>query len=177
MGPTSYDCASVSAAGAGAYMNTQSVAAAPSTTVSTGGVDPTTASASSGFDPLSGVASSSLTGSAAAVQSQVDTLLASFGSEVAGNQFLRMIIALLILNALLGKQDDEHTSKASQLAGLAGGLNSLGRSADYAMFSETNVIQIQHQSTLVYTDQALQSAGGGEATGGGSTGPRLDVNA
>ncbi len=119
----------------------------------------------------------SLSQSAISVQTQVDDLLASFGPELAGDQQLRMIIALLILQALLGRDEDNTSHKATELAGLAANLDSFGRPSQIALFSETNIVQIQHQSTLVYSDQAIQTTTEGELGGGGASGSRLDVKA
>lgn len=109
------------------------------------------------------------------VQSKVDALLQSIEPALGSDQQLRMIIALLILNALMGR-NDEQSSRAAELSSLASGLDAMGsRRSDYALFSATNIIQIQHQSTLVYTDQAVQSVG--DETGGGAAvdAPRLDI--
>lgn len=119
-----------------------------------------------------------LTVTASTVQSRVDSFLASFGEALPSDQQLRMIIALLILQALLGKEDDQPMSKAAELAGIAVGLEILGRRPDPAIISATNIIQIQHQSTLVYTEQAVQTLteAGGQTGGQDPTGARLDVS-
>jgi hypothetical protein len=113
----------------------------------------------------------------ATVQSRVDAFLASFDESLPSDQQLRMVIALLILQALLGKEDDQPMSKAAELAGLAVGLEILGRRPDPVIISATNIIQIQHQSTLVYTEQAVQTLSETSAETGGqhNTGARLDV--
>lgn len=118
---------------------------------------------------------SSLSQTAISAQSQVDDLLASFGSELAGDQQLRMMIALLILQALLGRDEDNMAHKATELAGMAANLDSFGRPTQIALFSETNIVQIQHQSTLVYSDQAIHTITKGELGSDGSPGSRLDV--
>lgn len=118
---------------------------------------------------------SSLAQTAISVQSKVDMLLQSIEPSLGADQQLRMIIALLILNALLGR-NDERSGGGAELAGLASGLDTLGsRRTECAMFSATNIIQIQHQSTLVYTEQAVHSIGDEAGGGGSSDAPRLDV--
>jgi len=133
---------------------------------------------------VSAAAPATLSTTAVMVQAKVDSFLASFGQEIGSDQQLRMIIALLILNALLGRDQDQPTNRASELAGitsglagLASGLDGLGRRSEIAMFSATNIIQIQHQSTLVYSDQAIQTltGSGGQSAGQDSSGMRLDV--
>lgn len=122
--------------------------------------------------------SSSLVMTAVSVQAQVDGFLQSFGSELAGDQQLRMVIALLILQALMRQQRDEGDVQGGEMAVLNAAAEALGRRPSYTVFSETNIIQMQHQSTLLITDQAVQTLDG-SASGGGqvSTGENLDVNA
>ena len=114
--------------------------------------------------------------SALAVRTNVDTLLASFTSEMSGEQQLRMIIALLILNALLGGDEKGTSSKAGELAGLASAIGQFGQREGFALFSATNIIQIQHQSTLVMTNQAVQTLGEANLGDQGASGSRLDVS-
>lgn len=115
---------------------------------------------------------------ALSIHTQADALVASFGSKAQGDQSLRMIIALLILEALLGKDGGKGSSKASEMGGLAAGFAGFTQRTDLALFSSTNIVQLQHQSTQVYTDQAVQtSAGSSDAGGAGAAGTHLDVTA
>ncbi len=122
-------------------------------------------------------ASGGLATAATSVQSRVDTFLASFGDELAGDQQLRMIIGLLILSALLGKEGDQPMSKAAEMGGLLSDLGSLTQRNQVAVFSATNIIQMQQQSTLVYSDQAVQATTEGQPSGQAGGGTRLDVTA
>ena len=45
------------------------------------------------------------------VQSRVDEFLMTFGSEIASDQHLRMMIGLMILNALLGNNEEEQRNR------------------------------------------------------------------
>jgi len=109
-------------------------------------------------DPVGGAALAGVSGETiSVVNSRVDTMLASFGGEMAADQQLRMIIALLILNALLGGGDSQPSQASDRSIELMAGLEALGRRSDVAQFSATNIIQIRHQSTLVYTEQAVQT--------------------
>lgn len=120
---------------------------------------------------------SGLAATASQVQAGVDALLTSIDGELAGDQQLRMMIAMLILQALLGKDDDQPANKAAELAGLAAGLNAFGHRTNVAMFSSTNIIQMQHQSTLLFTDQAIQTLTHDETGSGQSMGTELDLSA
>lgn len=162
MGPTTVD--TVSTAGASAPTAFQVT-------------NPTMGSAPAPASYAGSIASpSTLTSTAVMIQTQVNSLLASFPSEMNGEQMLRMIIALLILQALLGKQDGQPMSQMAQLGGLAGGLDAFGRRSEFVLFSSTNIVQIQHQSTLVYTPQAVQTITEGEPGGQDAPGSRLDVS-
>jgi len=89
------------------------------------------------------------------------------------NQMLRMIIALMIMEALLAQDG------GSQQAGGVG-LFAGGSQQSDAMFlsiqSETNTIQIQEQSSTLATSQGIQSLGlpDGQTEPGGS---QLDMQA
>ena len=122
-----------------------------------------------------GMSASSITTTALNVQASVDALLESLGEGLASDQQLRMIIALLILNALLGKDQDQPTNKSAELAGLLTGSGLFGGRSRLAIFSATNIIQIQHQSTLVYTDQAVQTIAGDAPGGQDPRGSQLDT--
>ena len=165
MGPVSLNTAAL------AYFNTYP-------TVEPGRERPVAAPPSAGAPAASEAGISQLTVTASMVHSRVETFLASFDEALPSDQQLRMMIALLILQALLGKEDDQPMSKAAELAGIAVGLEVLGRRPDPAIISATNIIQIQHQSTLVYTEQAVQTLteSGGHSGGQDATGARLDVS-
>lgn len=112
-----------------------------------------------------------------AVHSRVDSMLSSLGLDSQTNDVLRMIIGLLILEALLardggsqqaggaGLQDFGSALRASAFAPLLGGYH-----------SETNLVQISHQSTTVSTSWAVQSTGL-SGDGSDSSGAHLDTQA
>lgn len=164
MGPISLDAVSGNAYGSTASIGMIGGQSSPRAALATGAADQV-------------ASTSSITSMASMVQYRVDELLSSFGSQMSGDQQLRMIIALLILNALLGKDKDQPTNKAAELAGLAAGLDGMGRRSEVALFSATHIIQIQHQSTLVYTDQAVQTISGDQPAGQDPRGSSLDVTA
>ncbi len=118
---------------------------------------------------------SGISDTAIQVQTQVDTLLASFGPEMAADQQLRMILAMIILEALLSRGEDASQSRAAELGGLVAGLNTMGRQGQFTLFSATNVVQIQQQSTLVQSSYAVQTSTEGQSAGAGASGQNLDV--
>lgn len=101
----------------------------------------------------SNMTSMSSTTSVTMINTQVDTMLASLGGGLQDNQLLKMVIALMILQALLA------TDGGSQQAAIDGLLNVLGAVAGrgsqaVSLQTATNVFQIQQQSTILMTGQA-----------------------
>ncbi len=107
------------------------------------------------------------------VHSQVDSLLNSVGLDLSDNQVLRMIIAMLIMEALLAQ--DGGNQQAGGI-GLFAGLDQRSEASYLSIQSETSSIQIQQQSSSLATPQAIQSLGlpGGQTEPGGS---QLDMQA
>jgi hypothetical protein len=114
------------------------------------------------------------------VQEQVGSMLESISPEMAqNNQYLKLLIAALILNALLN--GDESASQSGQgsmkaLEELAGGKNN---SFYLAIETSTNTVQIQQMSSRLETAQAVQSisqyqSGEGQ-TGEAQSGGKMDV--
>ena len=110
--------------------------------------------------PASGSASSvSMVSSVntTAIYAQVDQMLAAVGGGVQDNQLLRMIIGLLILQVLMGADGGNQQTGAGALLGMLG-LAGAGREAQVAtLHSATNVVQVEQQSTLLTTSQAVLS--------------------
>jgi hypothetical protein len=96
--------------------------------------------------------------------------------DIGNNQLLRMMLALLILEALLAQ--DGGGQQAGAGAGSLSGNGSRGSmlASMMSVQSETSIVQIQHQSTTLATSHAVQSLG---ATSGDpqSDGSQLDVRA
>lgn len=123
---------------------------------------------------------SSSTSQTSIVQEQVGALLESISPELAqNNQYLKLLIAALILNALLN--GDESASQSgggamSALETLAGGKNN---SFYLAIETSTNTVQIQQMSTRLDTAQGVQSLSQYQSTGGQSgeaqSGRNMDV--
>ena len=95
----------------------------------------------------------SSTTSVTMINTQVDAMLESLGGGLQDNQLLKMVIALMILQALLAKDG------GSQQAAIEGLLNVLGvvagrGSQAVSLQSATNVVQIQQQSTVLLTSHA-----------------------
>jgi hypothetical protein len=110
----------------------------------------------------------------AMVHAQVDSMLNSVGLDIGDNQVLRMIIALMIMEALLAQ--DGGNQQAGGL-GLFAGMDQQRADASYlSIQSETSTIQIQQQSSSLVTSQGIQALGlpGGQSEAGGS---QLDLQA
>ena len=122
--------------------------------------------------------SSSTTTSAMFIDARVGEFLSSLGGELQTDQQLRMMIGLLILQALLSGDRKDGDVQGGELltASLMAGL--LGGQQDPGIISETNIVQIQQQSTLVMTDHAVQTLASDASNIGGenSAGSRLDVS-
>ena len=88
------------------------------------------------------------------VYSQVDAMLSNVGGGTQDNQLLRMVIALMIMQALLAEDGGSQQSGANALMDLLGLSGGSGQSGMIGLHSATNVIQIQQQSTVLMTGQA-----------------------
>lgn len=109
------------------------------------------------------------------VHTEVDAMLQAIGGGVQDNQLLRMVIALMILQALLAQDG------GSQQAAIDGLLDVLRtgtgqRTAAMSMHSATNMVQIQQQSTVLMTGQAALATTGAEGDPSGP-GERMDLSA
>jgi len=110
------------------------------------------------------------------VNSQVDAMLGAIGGGVQDNKLLRMMIALLILQALLTNDSEQQQGAVASLLDSLGQADGGRRGGTIGLQSATSVVQIQQQSTVLATDQAVVSLTG---TGGesGGTGEGLDLTA
>ncbi len=129
---------------------------------------------------MQSVSITSTTSQTSMVHEQVGSMLESIDPGMAqNNQYLKLLIAALILNALLN--GDESASQSGQgsmkaLEYLAGGKNN---SFYLAIETSTNTVQIQQMSSRVETAQAVQSisqyqSGDGQ-TGEAQSGGKMDV--
>jgi len=109
------------------------------------------------------------------VSTQVDAMLASIGGGVENNQFLRVLLALLIMQALLGG-DGLQKSSASAVMDLLGQAGGNRQASLLTLHSATNIIQIEHASTILTTSQAATTP---TATEGDPdrTGGQIDLSA
>jgi hypothetical protein len=143
---------------------------------------------------LSSASSSSYTSfdTTVAIHQQVDTFLSSIAEGLGENQYLKLLIAALIMQVLLGHDGAvQQTGQAGlkALESLAGGQQN---SLYLAIESSTNTVQIQHQSSrlevsgavqsLSASDQALTQAAGqsvnasaSEYAGGNQAGGQMDI--
>ncbi len=97
------------------------------------------------------------------VQEQVGSMLESIDPSMAqGNQYLKLLIAALIMNALLNGEESAGQQTGGQngqgamraLEDLAGGKNN---SFFLSIETSTNTVQIEQMSTRLETTQAAQS--------------------
>lgn len=130
--------------------------------------------AQAGIQTGSAMSITSTSTSISMVHSQVDTMLGNVGIDLENNQVLRMIIALMILQALLAQ--DGGNQQAGGVGLLAGTGQRSGSMAGFlSIQSETNVVQLQQQSTALSSTQGIQSIGLG-AGEGNANGSRLDTS-
>lgn len=141
-----------------------------------------TATGSRSPSPINGINfTSSLRTSAGTLQSPAqaigsmlkDDLMSS--ARMTADQTLRMIIALLILQMLLNRETGDSDSQQNKMNALAAGLDALGQRNPPVQFSSTHIVQMQFQSTLVYTElsSAISTNMGGEFAADQT--PTLDV--
>ncbi len=126
------------------------------------------------------ISMSSTTTRTTMVQEQVGAMLESISPEMAqNNQYLKLLIAALILNALLN--GDESASQSGQgtmqaLEDLAGGKNN---SFYLAIETSTNTVQIQQMSSRLDSAQAVQSISQYQSnsgqTGEAQSGDQMDI--
>lgn len=106
---------------------------------------------------------------------QIDQMVRQFLGDVGGgldtNQSLRLLIALLILNALLAADGGSQQQPSLDLLGT-------GRSnrMSFDIQSATSIVQVSHFSSTLMSSQAIQSLS--QSPGGeDGTGARLDLSA
>lgn len=99
------------------------------------------------------------------VNQQVDMMLANIGQGMQDQQTLRLIIALMILQQLMGDEQNGGGGSAADLLGQMGGNgsngngNGNGNGASIAgLSSQTTMMQIHHEQTLAYNHQSAQAA-------------------
>jgi phospholipase/lecithinase/hemolysin len=109
--------------------------------------------------------------SSTTVSQQVEAFLGSVDPALANNAYLKLLIAALIMQVLLGEDGGAQKSSAGLqgLEALAGGRNN---SLFVAMETSTNTVQIAQQSTRLDVTSAVQSM---SETGGEDTGAQMDV--
>jgi hypothetical protein len=94
------------------------------------------------------------------VQSQVNSMMSSIGGGLENNQMLKMVIGLMIMQALLsgkgggGGGGEQQQMAAGMLLGMLEGAGSNVQSQMFSMQSATNTVQIQNSSTVLETSQA-----------------------
>ena len=103
----------------------------------------------------SGAASST---QAAQTFNQVDTLLSNLTDKLAGSQFLKLALAMMLMENLDGCDDHKHRHLCEDL-GLVGALALSAALAGDRIESATQAAQAQHGASLAYTNQAVQATG------------------
>ncbi|MCB9866284.1 MAG: hypothetical protein H6816_06575 [Phycisphaerales bacterium] len=108
-----------------------------------------------------------------AITQQVDSFLSGIGSGLQNNAYLKLLIAALIMQVLLGEDGGAQQSGAGLqgLESLAGGRNS---ALHITIESSTNTVQMQQQSYRLDANTAVQSMSG-SANGADQPGQQMDV--
>lgn len=121
------------------------------------------AASSTAVASSSSASSMSATSSTSLVQSSVSMMLGSIDSGLAGNDLLKMAIAMLILQTMSGQQG-EGAAKPEDLLAMLGG----GKGGSSMMIMEASTTAI-HSEQTVSMSQAQQSyAGASMPSSGGS---------
>ena len=122
------------------------------------------------------VASTSSVTSLTTIQQQVGTMLNTVSPALDNNQYLKLLIAMLILNTLL----NENGSASQGGQGAMNALETLTGGRNNALFmaveTATNTVQVQQQSLRLDTIDAAQSAWQSSQTTDGS-GQKMDLSA
>lgn len=108
-----------------------------------------------------------------AVSQQVETFLAGISPMLGNNAYLKLLIAALIMQVLLGEDGGAQKSNAGLqgLESLAGGRNNV---LFVAIESSTNTVQLEHQSYRLDATSAVQSLTE-SADGSDQPGRQMDV--
>ncbi len=112
------------------------------------------------------------------ISQQVDGLLSSIDPALGNNQYLKLLIAALIMQFLLGEDGQGEQRDQSGLAALESfaGRNS---ALHISIESATNTVQLQQQSSRVDMAgavQTLSNASGSTAGDAGTTGQQMDIS-
>jgi len=112
--------------------------------------------------------------SGVAISQQVDAFLGSISPTLANNAYLKLLIAALIMQVLLGEDGGAQQSGAGSLAtleALAGGRNT---ALFISIESSTNTVQLTQQSSRLDLTSAVQSLTE-SANGAEQPGRQMDV--
>ena len=132
-------------------------------------------SGASGVLSAGGVSAQSTLSQITQVNSQVDAFLGSVGINLQNNQMVRMIIALLILELLMG-QDGQGGKQQSGSASALSQLSTAGDSSRLFMFhSTTSVYRSEYHASELSGGLAVQSSA--STAGDGAASGRLDMSA
>jgi len=122
------------------------------------------------------ITSSSSVTTAVLVQQQVDGMLSGIDPALANNDYLKLLIVAMILNALLGDDISLQQSAQNSLQALEGLTGGTQNTLYFMMETSTNTVQIQQSSQRLDTVQAVQllTQPGQAGTGQGN---QLDLSA
>ena len=105
----------------------------------------------------------------------MDEFLNALGADLQGNELLRMIIGLLILQLLLGA-DGESGGRADDRLGALAQLMSSGQSSRMLLIqSSTSVVQFDYAATELSVASGMQSSAGAQPDG--DPGEQIDLSA
>ena len=111
----------------------------------------------------------------ASVNTQVNTMLGAVDQSLASNDILKFLVAMLIMEALLGESEDNTLSQWLQMAiGMGMGGQSSG-SALMSMSMESSSVSIQSSATASMSQQISGQASYGEQPDQQTEGGSVDV--
>ncbi len=128
---------------------------------------------SAGVQTTNATATSSVT-NISMVNQQIGQALGNIDSRLASNEALKLLLAIIILNALLAEDGGTQQSGQAALKALEDFAGGRGNAMYITIETSTNTVQLQQQSIRLDSVEAAQSLWrGGEQNGG--SGQRIDM--
>ena len=153
----------------------QSIQAANTGSIASTNIASSSAEISSSTTSVSISSSSNVT--MATLTQQIGAFLESISSELVDNQYLKLLIAAMIMQALLGEDGGAQQTAQSGLKALEF-MASSSQTVQMSVQSSTSMVQMQQQSAAVYSSEAVQATSDtSESTGQQAAGGQMDISA
>ena len=153
----------------------QSIQAANTGSIASTNIASSSAEISSTTTSVSISSSSNMTMST--LTQQIGAFLESISPELVDNQYLKLLIAAMIMQALLGEDGGAQQTGQAGMQALEF-LSSSSQAVQMSVQSSTSVVQMQQQSAAVYSSNAVQAtADTSESAGQHPAGGQMDISA